>query len=351
MVDELYAGRSEGIMATVLYLDSSESERIRVASLLNAEEDRHTVCVSSISQVVERCQLHPVDVIVTELSLGDSPDPARSTEAQRIAEATRIITQLKEAAPGVPMIAVTDHSNASSAVRALQAGVVDYLPKVTIESTLVAAIARALVLSAAAQSDAIIQRWTVRQTTQYSVPCDRKRMPSLARHLVKCGIVGGILREAEAVKVTVALEEALVNAVVHGNLEVSSQLREVDGDAYEKMILLRERVRPYCHRVVDVRCELSTDAIHYTITDEGPGFDISKLPDPSSEEAILKPSGRGILLMRAFMDDVRHNATGNRVTLTKRGYAPRAVPTRAESFGQRNVLSTPSRFAELLHSS
>jgi anti-sigma regulatory factor (Ser/Thr protein kinase) len=53
------------------------------------------------------------------------------------------------------------------------------------------------------------------------------------------------------------------------------------------------------------------------IADEGPGFDISKLPDPTDLKYIDRPSGRGVLLMRAFMNKVRYNTTGNRVLLVK----------------------------------
>jgi anti-sigma regulatory factor (Ser/Thr protein kinase) len=52
--------------------------------------------------------------------------------------------------------------------------------------------------------------------------------------------------------------------------------------------------------------------------DEGPGFDPKELPDPTDPENLLKLSGRGILLMRTFMDDVKFNDRGNEVTMVKR---------------------------------
>jgi anti-sigma regulatory factor (Ser/Thr protein kinase) len=54
------------------------------------------------------------------------------------------------------------------------------------------------------------------------------------------------------------------------------------------------------------------------ITDEGPGFDLSTVPDPGDPENFLKPSGRGLLLVRSFMDEAYHNAKGNVITLVKR---------------------------------
>ena len=56
----------------------------------------------------------------------------------------------------------------------------------------------------------------------------------------------------------------------------------------------------------------------FVIRDEGPGFDPRELPDPTDPTNLERPSGRGLLLMRTFMDDVSYNDDGNQVTLIKR---------------------------------
>jgi anti-sigma regulatory factor (Ser/Thr protein kinase) len=55
------------------------------------------------------------------------------------------------------------------------------------------------------------------------------------------------------------------------------------------------------------------------IADEGPGFDPSKLPDPTDPENLLRPHGRGVMMMKLFLDDVQYNDQGNKVTLVKNG--------------------------------
>jgi anti-sigma regulatory factor (Ser/Thr protein kinase) len=62
---------------------------------------------------------------------------------------------------------------------------------------------------------------------------------------------------------------------------------------------------------------LTPESARVTIQDSGPGFDVSAIPDARDAERIALPSGRGILLMRSFMDVVNYNETGNRVTLVK----------------------------------
>ena len=90
-----------------------------------------------------------------------------------------------------------------------------------------------------------------------------------------------------------ALEEALVNAIEHGN--------EFDPE-----------------KQVRVCCQLADDLLRIEVTDEGPGFDPAKVPDPTDEQHLENPGGRGVLLMRRFMDRVEYSAKGNAVVLEKR---------------------------------
>ena len=89
-----------------------------------------------------------------------------------------------------------------------------------------------------------------------------------------------------------AVEEALVNAIMHGN--------RLDSD-----------------KQVRVRCRVSPKVVRVEITDEGEGFDPSKVPDPTDPERLEVPSGRGVMLMKAFMSRVEYNDSGNCVVLEK----------------------------------
>jgi serine/threonine-protein kinase RsbW len=93
--------------------------------------------------------------------------------------------------------------------------------------------------------------------------------------------------------VRLALEEALVNAIKHGN----------GMDPAKK---------------VQIECRVNHERVWVRIQDEGKGFDINDLPDPTLEENLEKPSGRGVLLMKEFMTKVEYNDQGNCVILEKR---------------------------------
>lgn len=114
------------------------------------------------------------------------------------------------------------------------------------------------------------------------------------------GVEDEILREAErmgfspecAFAIRLALEEAVVNAHKHGNRCDTT-----------KRIIVSYAVMP-TKIVVRVR-------------DEGPGFDPRLVPDPTAPDRISLPNGRGLMLMKAYLDDVRYNEQGNEVQLIK----------------------------------
>jgi serine/threonine-protein kinase RsbW len=100
--------------------------------------------------------------------------------------------------------------------------------------------------------------------------------------------------EDTVANVAMAVREAAVNAVLHGNAYNSS-------------------------KHITVSFEANADALVVRITDQGPGLDPSNLPDPLAPENILRGSGRGIFLIRAFMDEVhfRQLHPGTELTLIK----------------------------------
>jgi anti-sigma regulatory factor (Ser/Thr protein kinase) len=110
----------------------------------------------------------------------------------------------------------------------------------------------------------------------------------------------------------------LLNAIHHGNLEVSSELKEQDEKGYQDLIEKRRHEKPYRTRRINVTARESPAESIYVIRDEGPGFDPSKLPDPTDPGNLDRVHGRGLLLIRTFMDKVHHNAAGNEITMVKR---------------------------------
>ena len=71
-------------------------------------------------------------------------------------------------------------------------------------------------------------------------------------------------------------------------------------------------------KFVQIDCRFDDEGVRIVIEDEGPGFDVTDVPDPTAEENLDKPGGRGIMLMRSFMSHIEYNDVGNRLILEKR---------------------------------
>jgi len=119
-------------------------------------------------------------------------------------------------------------------------------------------------------------------------------------------------------QVSTALGEALNNAIDHGNLELDSAIREDSIEMYGRLRQERSLQHPYRDRRVHVTERVSPETVTYIIRDEGRGFDVSSVPDPRNPDNLLKASGRGLMLIRTFMDDVSFNDRGNEITMMKR---------------------------------
>ena len=140
-----------------------------------------------------------------------------------------------------------------------------------------------------------------------------------------CRKYGG-LKKSELTLLGIAIEEALSNAMIHGNLEVSSGLRESNSDAYERLIEQRMKQKPFCDRTIVVSISIAENRLMCSIADEGQGFDVSSIPDPTDPEYMWRASGRGLLLMKSFMDEVCYNSAGNQITLYKNLRTPAMPP-------------------------
>lgn len=91
----------------------------------------------------------------------------------------------------------------------------------------------------------------------------------------------------------VALDEAIANAIKHGNKSDPGK------NIYITALINRHEAS-------------------FTITDEGEGFDLSSLPNPTDPDYILRPYGRGVMLIYHIMDEVRYNTRGNQIVMIKR---------------------------------
>jgi serine/threonine-protein kinase RsbW len=123
------------------------------------------------------------------------------------------------------------------------------------------------------------------------IPSDLSQGVALIRELIE-RLRAADWSDGEIFGIHLSMEEALANAIRHGN-----------GQSLDK--------------VVRVIVRASTDQFYAKVSDEGPGFDPSTIPDPTTDENLERPCGRGLMLMRCYMDRVVFSRTGNSVEMYK----------------------------------
>jgi serine/threonine-protein kinase RsbW len=143
---------------------------------------------------------------------------------------------------------------------------------------------------------------------EFELPSDLALMNGVLQYLLERVAKLGLITP-EGSHLFVALDEAFVNAVKHGNKNDPTKL-------------------------VRVGAELSPKEACFTIEDEGEGFDVATIPDPRDPANLFKSSGRGVLLIYNIMDEVEYNAQGNRVKMVKR--PDRSVETQLVEPGTPN---------------
>ena len=119
-------------------------------------------------------------------------------------------------------------------------------------------------------------------------------------------------------KLVIALHEALSNSLLHGNLELSSQLKE-QGEHHFAETLARRTNDPFlAGRLVDIVGHFDGEVSQWIFTDQGNGFDVEAVLARclSDDPDVLLASGRGLLMMKSFLDDVRFELGGRRVIMS-----------------------------------
>ncbi len=136
----------------------------------------------------------------------------------------------------------------------------------------------------------ILQNW--HEKIEFEIPSLISLMNGILDYLIRRVEKSGVVK-SENSNLFIALDEAFVNAVKHGNkFDVT--------------------------KLVRITAEVSTKEARFTIEDEGEGFNVAEIPDPTNVENLFKSSGRGVLIIHNVMDEVRYNERGNRLEMIKK---------------------------------
>lgn len=292
-------------MVRILIVDDSPVDRKLAEGLLRNHTDWTIETAENGHAGLLAIRGNPPDAVLTDLQMPEM-------------NGLELVTAAHREFPLVPVVLMTAKGSEEIAVQALHAGAASYVPKRRLATDLLDTVRRVLSGSTEQRSQSQLMNHFTRRDESFSLENDLAMLLSLAAYLQDTLCTLWTCDRSEIPQVGTALEEALLNALLHGNLELGPQLKQDDYQAYSELAAERARTPPYGHRLIHVTARFTPDAAEFAIRDEGAGFDPSKLPGPDDPVDFDNPTGRGIMLMRTFMDEVRFNDRGNEVTLVKR---------------------------------
>lgn len=261
----------------ILIVDGNDELRRSLESVLT-ELGHEVVAVGSSDEALARDDLADFDLVISDLTEdGDA--------------GMQLLSDLKQKRLFVPVVVSASEAPSPGIIKAFRMGAANYLRRPYDPEELRQIVEKTLSYKLRFIEDAKLLPY-VRERIEFELPSDLKLMNGVLNYLMERIIKLGIVKP-ESSNLFVALDEAIANAIIHGN-------------------------RNDPNKIVRITAELTPKEARFTIEDEGDGFDVGSVPDPRDPANLFKPSGRGVLLIFNIMDEASYNERGNRLTMVKR---------------------------------
>lgn len=298
-------------MARILIVDDNAIDQRLVSGLLTKHLEVDILFAKDGTEALTKIADLEPDLVLTDLNMPQM-------------NGLELVAQMREKYPLIPVILMTAAGSEQIAVQAITAGASSYVSKRRLSQDLCETTKHVLELSGERRTQSLIQQRQQRWETSLVVENDFALVTGVASYLMQNLRGMDVCAPAEEVRIGVAIAEALMNAYFHGNLEVPSSLRDTSSDKYYEAAQQRSQQSPYQDRRIRISARFSRGHAVISVSDDGRGFDTSNLPDPTDPRSIERTHGRGLFLMRSFMDEIRFNESGSTVTMVKQATRPAA---------------------------
>ncbi len=253
---------------------------------------------------------NPIELVVTDMEMPEL-------------NGLELVERIRLDFDHVPAILITARGSEELASKALQVGAASYVPKNHLRSLLNDTITDVLGVIRTDASFSKLISTLQKNVFVFDLPNDASLISPLNGLLMQVMSGMELVSSADLTRIGIAIEHALVNAMYRGNLELGPSVTPshralVYDDATTDLIERRKQSAPYLSRHVHVEATASKEEIRILIRDEGKGFDTSNIPGPDDAKVLDTESGRGLVLMASFTDELIFNASGTEVTMVKK---------------------------------
>ncbi len=305
-------------MPIILLVDDSEVDRKLMAGLLSTDVDWLVSHAKNGLEALDMLTYTLPDVVVTDLMMPEM-------------DGMELVSRMSSTFPEVPVVLVTGLEDSKLALKALRAGAASFVPKQQLSERLLDTVEQVLSVRDADHYDDRLVDITTNTRYRFVLENDPVLIaPVIDR--IQAAMKGMQLCSAtQRMHIGIALEEAMLNAMLHGNLEIpESELPEIRHHLHEgrthQLIESRRTESPYRERKIHVAADFNRSRAQLIVGDDGKGFDTQANLPQDSEDQIDPDTRRGLLLINTFMDEVLFNETGNEMRMTLKELRPVPEP-------------------------
>lgn len=296
-------------MPTVMVVDDTAVDRRLAGGLLEQSPDFNVCYAENGQDALVKIGDYLPDLVLTDLQMPTI-------------DGLELVTSIGQRFPDLPVVLMTAHGSENIAAQALASGAASYVPKNELAESLLETVRHVLAIAGSESRNRKLADCIRRTEFEFELDSDPELIEPLSE-LVQQIIDSYQLFDAQSrLRVGVAFENALANAMIRGNLEISREKFPVTTPAIVKE---RRANSPWRERRVRLEISLNTDRVEFVLKDQGPGFDLAHVPEPGDPNSFRDGIGRGLVLIRSFMDDVRFEDSGRILRMSKQGSK---VPTR-----------------------
>lgn len=294
-------------MPTVMVVDDTAVDRRIAGGLLEKAPDFNVCYAENGQDALVKIGDYLPDLVLTDLQMPTI-------------DGLELVTSISQRFPDLPVVLMTAHGSENIAAQALASGAASYVPKNELAESLLETVRHVLAIAGSESRNRKLANCIRRTEFEFELDNDPELVEPLSEMVQQIIDSHQLFDSQTRLRVGVAFENALMNAIVRGNLEISRADYPVTTPE-----ILRERRNqsPWRDRRVKLEVSLDSNRVQFTIHDQGPGFDLSSVPEPADPSAFRDGVGRGLVLIRSFMDDVQFDDQGRTIRLVKnRSVAP-----------------------------
>lgn len=288
-------------MPKVLVVDDTAMDRRLAGGLLETAGDIEISYAKSGNEALNELSSRLPDLVLTDLQMPG-------------VDGLELVNSINEKYPAVPVVLMTAHGSEVVAAQALANGAASFVPKSELANTLVETVMHILAMADTDQTYQRLVQCASKTEFEFNLENDAKLIDPLTELIQRVSGSQDVSSQTSRLRMGVALEQALYNAMFRGNLEMSHNEFPV---VYFMSMKDRANEPRFRERRVYFHARITPDEAVFTVRDQGPGFDTSIVGPPADPESLKEGCGRGLVLMTTFMDRVQFNDAGNEVVMHK----------------------------------